>query len=95
MFYTDELRRLRPLAWLVVASLAGWAVMFYLWPRGTGVFVAIVAGVILSFGIKYTIEARIRNRIQKNEGEETDRRADVRKRLDELGERRDRRSEKP
>ncbi len=95
MFYTDELRRLRPLAWLVLASLAGWAVMFYLWPRATGVFVAICLGVIFSFAIKFTIEARIRRGMEKNEGEETDRRADVRDRLDELGARRAGRKSKP
>ncbi len=63
MFYTDELRRLTPLAYLAVMCLVFWAVMFFAWPFWTGVVIAVAFGILGSFLFGSWIRERLRARM--------------------------------
>ena len=63
MFYTDELRRLTPLAYLALVCLVFWAAMFYAWPFWAGAFVAVAFGILGSYIFGAWLRERIRIRI--------------------------------
>ncbi len=63
MFYTDELRRLTPLAYLALMCLAFWAVMFFAWPFWTGALIAVAFGILGSYLFGAWLRERIRNRM--------------------------------
>ena len=85
MFYTDELRRLTPLAWLALFCLAAWAAAFYAWPFWTGVVIAIAFGVIGSYLFGDWLRARIRIRTKKDDEVKREK---IQNEFDELAERR-------
>ncbi len=45
MFYTDELHRLKPLAWVAVTSLGFWALTFWKLPVWSFLILAAVTGI--------------------------------------------------
>ena len=63
MFYTDELRRLTPLAYLALVCLVFWAVMFFAWPFWAGAFVAVAFGILGSYLFGSWLRERVRTRI--------------------------------
>ncbi len=69
MFYTDELRRLTPLAYLAVLCLIFWAVIFFAWPFWTGVFLAIALGILGSLLFGAWIREGIRRRFKRRDTE--------------------------
>jgi len=67
MFYTDELRRLTPIAYIAVACFAFWAVMFFAWPFWTGVVIAVFFGILGSYLFGSWLRDLVRGRIRKND----------------------------
>ena len=47
MIYTDEVRTAGPLAWMFAACFVGWGLALYAWPKPVGLFMAIVAVLII------------------------------------------------
>ena len=74
MFYTDELHRLKPLAWLAVTCLGFWALTFWKFPIWSFLILAAVTGVGLALVMGETLNRRIRNRRAEREVDETIRR---------------------
>ena len=54
IIYTDEVRTLGPLAWILAACFVCWAVLLYAWPA--------IIGSILAIGVVITISAVIGGR---------------------------------
>ncbi len=92
MFYTDELRRLRPIAWLVVSCLIFWAVMFFAWPFWTGALIAVAFGILGSYLFGAWIRERLRNRMKTRD---TGSREKLQDWIDEVEEARDRARRRP
>ncbi len=74
MIYTDELHRLKPLAWVAVTCLGFWAFTFWSFPAWTFIILAAVTGVGLALVMGDTLNRRIRSRRADRELAETIRR---------------------
>ena len=68
MFYTDELHRLKPLAWVAVTSLGFWAFTFWKLPVWSFLILAAVTGIGLAFALGDILNRRTRNRPPEREG---------------------------
>ena len=82
MFYTDELRRLTPLAYLALVCLVFWAVMFFAWPYWAGVVIAVAFGILGSYLFGSWLRERLRRRIAVHESRT---RKFIQDELDEVG----------
>lgn len=74
MIYSDELHRLRPLAWVAGTCLAFWSFTFYNFPRWSFVILAAITGVGLALVMGDALNRRVRRRRQDFELGETVRR---------------------
>lgn len=81
MFYTDELHRLKPIAWVALTCLGFWAFTFWKFPAWTFVILAGVTGVGLALVMGDTLNRRIRSQRAVREVEETVRRKKVQEEL--------------
>ena len=84
MFYTDELHRLKPLAWVALMCLGFWALVIWKWPTWTFIILAVVTGVGLSLAIGERLNRRLRDRRADREIDETLRRKHVQDDLDSI-----------
>ena len=84
MIYTDELHRLKPLAWVAVTCLGFWAFTFWKFPAWTFIILAAVTGVGLAFVLGDTLNRRVRERRADRELDETLRRKRIQKNLDAM-----------
>ena len=82
MIYTDELHRLKPLAWVALTCLGFWAFTFWNFPGWTFVILAVVTGVGLALVLGDTLNRRIRSRRADHELGETIRRKRIQEELD-------------
>jgi hypothetical protein len=90
MFYTDELRRYTPLAYLALMCVTFWAVMFFAWPFWTGAFFAIAYGILGSYLFGAWLRERLRRKITWHD---TQTRKAIQEQLDQEG--RDHASRRP
>ncbi len=51
MIYTDEVRTLGPLAWILAACFVFWAVLLYAWPAIIGSIMALGVAIIIVIAI--------------------------------------------
>lgn len=84
MIYTDELHRLKPLAWVVLTCLAFWAFTIWNFPAWTFIILAAVTGVALAFILGDTLNRKIRSQRADRELDETFRRKKIQDELDQL-----------
>ena len=87
MFYTDELHRLKPLAWVAVTCLGFWAFTFWKFPVWSFLILAAVTGVGLALVMGDTLNRRIRSRRAERELDETVRRKRLQEELTDAGRR--------
>lgn len=87
MFYTDELHRLKPLAWVAVTCLGFWAFTFWKLPVWSFLILAAVTGVGLALVMGDTLNRRIRSRRAERELDETVRRKRLQEELTDAGRR--------
>ena len=74
MIYSDELTRLKPLLWVVLACLGFWAFTIWSFPRWSFIILAVATGVLLSLALGDWLNRRLRDRRADREIEETLRR---------------------
>ena len=74
MFYSDELSRLKPLFWVLLASIGFWTLTVSQSPRWAFIILASLTGVGLSLAFSEWINRRTRRRRQEMELGETCRR---------------------
>ena len=84
MIYTDELHRLKPLAWVVVTCLGFWAFTFWKFPAWTFIILAAVTGVGLALIRGDSLNRQIRRRRAERELDETCRRKAIQDEFDQL-----------
>ncbi len=82
MFYSDEIRRIAPIFWMMLVCLVGWAAAFWAWPFWTGVVVAIAFGILGSYLFGSWLREKVRNKISEHDART---RAAIQANLDELG----------
>ena len=87
MIDTDELHRLKPLAWVALACLGFWAFMIWKFPMWTFVILAVVTGVGLSLAVGAQLNRRVYNRRADRELGETIRRKRLQDELDDASRR--------
>lgn len=85
MIYTDELERLKPLAWVLLACLGFWAFVIWNWPAWTFIILAVVTGVGLSLAIGARLNRKVLNQRAEREIDESIRRKRVQEELDDAG----------
>ncbi len=84
MIYTDELHRLKPIAWVALTCLGFWAFTFWKFPGWTFVVLAGVTGVGLALVMGDTLNRRIRSKRAEDEIAETCRRKRIQDELNQL-----------
>lgn len=84
MIYTDELHRLKPLAWVALTCLGFWAFTFWKFPAWTFIILAAVTGVGLALVLGDTLNRRVRSRRASRELDETCRRKRIQDEFDQL-----------
>jgi len=83
MFYSDELRKIAPIFYMIAISVAFWAVMFFAWPFWTGVVIAIAFGILGSYLFGSWLREKIRSRIAWHDAQT---RKDIQDQFDDLEE---------
>ncbi len=84
MIYTDELHRLKPLAWVALTCGGFWAFTFWKFPAWTFIILAGVTGVGLALVMGDTLNRRIRSQRASREIDETCRRKRIQDEFDQL-----------
>lgn len=83
MIYTDELSRLKPILWVLLACLGFWTLTLSLAPRWAFIILASLTGVGLSLAFGEWINRRTRRRREDFEIGETLRRSRIQDEINE------------
>jgi len=87
MIYSDELERLKPLLWVLLACLGFWAFTIWNFPRWSFIILAAATGVAVALAIGARLNRQLRDRRADREIDETIRRKKFQEELDDASRR--------